>query len=98
MDAESKQNLVPKYRVLYQEEDGNWEVKECDSMNEANCWMIGHTGSVLLRYAVVTDGGKLYYDTKEEAIKIGGEKNCPWSLVQPGANLCSAATEKAYSA
>jgi len=98
MSKTNEKETGPQYRVLYQDEEENWDVKVCDTMQEVNSWMIGHPGSVFLRYVVVIDGGKLHYDTKEAAMQVAQEKNCPWALLHPGKHLSSSALEKAYAA
>ena len=84
-----------KYRVLYKEA-GEWKIKVCDSLYEANAWSIGHDGSILLRYAVVTTGANYHFDSKEQAILEAEKMKQPWSLINPG--FCSQASEIAYRA
>jgi len=97
-DKKDKKEDMRNFRVLFQDEENNWDVKVCDSKQVVDSWMIGHPGSVLLRYVVVIDGGKLHYDTKEEAMAVAQEKNSPWSLLHPGKELSSEALAKAYAA
>lgn len=90
--------VVAKYRILYQDEAGYWQVKVCCSKQEASCWQIGHPGSIFLVYVMVTSGGNRHYDSKEEAIQAAKEEGEEWTLLHPGKHLSSEAIMAAYRA
>ena len=63
-----------KYRVIYLDEGGLWQIKECNTKLDATAWTVGHPGALIVRYIVASPAGmgNTSFDTLEEALASGG--------------------------